>query len=231
MGDQSKALPELITTYGETSPFAEAYRVLRVQLFQGNGNGKPIWSLGITGARPQHGSTTVAANLGLITVETGSRVILVDADLYKPSLHQLFNISNDVGFSTVLQGQAEVNRALQTVTDPPLLRVLPAGPGVRNPSALLRPGPLNTLFDELRRVTDFLIVDLPSVSAVAYTSFLASLLDGLLLVVRAGTTPSGVDRLMKHRLQGVKVIGMVLNQLPVDGSEISSHRYYAQPRS
>ncbi len=231
MGDQSKARPELITTYGETSPFSEAFRVLRIQLFQGNGNGKPIWSLGITGARPQHGSTTVAANLGLITVETGSRVILVDADLYKPSLHQLFEISNDVGFSTVLQGQAGVDRALQTVTNPPLLRVLPAGPMVKNPAALLRPGALKTVLDQLRGLTDFLIIDLPSVTAVAYTSFLASLLDGLLLVVRAGTNAAGVERLMKHRLQGVKVIGMVLNQLPVDGSEISSYRYYAHPKS
>ncbi len=229
MGDR-KTRPELITTYGETSPFAEAYRVLRVQLFHGNGNGKPIRSLGITGARPQHGSTTVAANLGLIMVETGSRVILVDADLYRPSLHQLFEISNDVGLSTVLQDQAEVERVLQTVTDPPLLRVLPAGPKVRNPAALLRPALMNAFLDRVKGLTDFLIIDLPSVSAVAYTSFLASLLDGLLLVVRAGTSPAGVDRLMKHRLQGVNVIGMVLNRLPVEGSEVSSYRYYAQPK-
>ncbi len=230
MGDQSNGRPELITTYGETSPFAEAYRVLRISLFKGNGNGngKPIWSLGLTGARPQHGSTTITANLGLIMVETGRRVVLVDGDLYKPSLHERFQISNDVGFSTVLQGQAEVDRALQTVTDSPRLRVLPAGPRVKNPAALLQPESLHAFLDRLRGLTDFLIVDLPSVSAVAYTSFLASFLDGLLLVVRAGTTPAGVDRLMKHRLQGVNVIGMVLNQLPVDGSEVSSYRYYAQ---
>jgi len=221
----------MITTYGETSPFAEAYRILRINLFQGGENGKRLWSLGITGARPRHGSSTIAANLGLIMVETGSRVILIDADLYKPTLHNLFGISNDVGLSTVLEGQVEVDHALQVVTDPPTLRVLPAGPKVRNPAALLKPNVLSTLFENLRGLTDLLLIDLPSVGAVAYTSYLASRLDGLLLVVRSGTTPVGVDRLMKHRLNGVNVIGMVLNQLPVDGSDVASYRYYAQGKN
>lgn len=233
MGDQNIARPELITTYGETSPFAEAYRVLRANLFQGNGNGhsKPISSLGFTGARPQHGSSTVAANLGLIMIETGSRVIVVDADLYKPSLHQRFGISNDVGLSTVLQGQAEVDGALQTVTDPPLLRVLPAGPKVKNPSSLLQPKRLTALFDRLRELADYLLIDLPSVGAVAYTSSLASMLDGLVIVVRAGTTSVGVERMLKRRLKGVNIIGMVLNRVPVEGSEVSSYRHYFAEKS
>jgi len=226
--DRNLARPELITTYGENSPFAEAYRVLRISLFQNGGNGKRLSLLGITGARPQHGSSTIAANLGLIMVETGSRIVLVDADLYKPTLHKLFEISNDVGLSTVLQGQVEVDLALQTVTDPPTLRILPAGPKVRNPAALLKPDVLGPLLERLRNLADFILIDLPSVGAVAYASYLARQLDGLLLVVRSGTTSVGVDRLMKQRLQGVNVIGMVLNQLSVDSKDVSSYRYYAR---
>jgi len=227
-GDRNSMRPELITTYGETSPFAEAYRVLRINLFQNGNNGKRHCVPGITGARPQHGSSTIAANLALIMVETGSRIVIVDADLYKPTLHKLFEISNDVGLSTVLQGQVEVDRALQTVTDPPALRILPAGPKVRNPAALLKPDVLGILLERLKNLADFILVDLPSVGAVAYTSYLASKLDGLLLVVRSGTTSMGVDRLMKQRLQGVNVIGMVLNRLPVDSNDVSSYRYYAR---
>ncbi len=230
MTEQLERRPDLITTYGETSPFAEAYRVLRMSLFQGNGK-PPLWSLGITGAGPQHGSTTTAVNLGLIMTETGKRVVLVDGDLYKPSIHQRFNIPNEVGFSTVLQGEASLERALQTVTDPPLLRVLPAGPQVRNPTALLQPRALSAFFDRIRSEADFFILDLPSVVAVAYTSFLASFMDGLLLVVRAGTTSVGVDRIVKRRLHGVNVIGIVLNQASLDGIEASPYRYYAQAKT
>jgi len=154
---------------------------------------------------------------------------VVDGDLYKPSLHQVFQIPNEVGLSSVLQGDCTIGRALREVTDPPLLRILPAGPKVRNPAALLQSESLKQLLGELRGLTDFLIIDLPSVSAVAYTSSIAPCLDGLLLVVRAETTTTGVDRIIKQRLQGANVMGMVLNQLPVTSSEASSYRhYYAQ---
>lgn len=216
--------PELLTAYGETSPFAEAYRVLRFNLFPRDGD--RLWSLGVTGVAPGHGSTTTATNLGLIVAESGIQVVLVDADLHKPSLHRHFGISNEVGLSTVLRGEISPDRALQSVREPATLRILPSGPAVRNPAALLQPDVLKNILDRLRETVHCLIVDLPSVGAVAYTSFLASFLDGLLLVVRAGTSPVSADRIVKRRLQGVNVIGMVLNQAPVNGSEIPSHRHY-----
>lgn len=217
--------PELLTAYGETSPFAEAYRVLRFNLLPRNG--ERFWSLGVTGVAPGHGSTTTATNLGLIMAESGTQVALVDADLHKPSLHRHFEISNEVGLSTVLRGEISADRALQSVLEPATLRILPSGPAVRNPAALLQPEVLKKVFDRLRETVDFLIVDLPSVGAVAYTSFLASFLDGLVLVVRAGTSPVGADRIVKRRLQGVNVIGMVLNKAPIDASEVPAYRQQA----
>jgi capsular exopolysaccharide synthesis family protein len=218
-----KAPAQLISTYSETSPFAEAYRLLRIGLLQRNGN--PLWSLGITGANPQHGSTTTAANLSLIIAESGKRVVLVDADLYKPSLNRYFEISNDRGLTSVLEGKVKVDRALQVVPRQPSLAILPAGPEVRNPAALLQPDAVQALLDSLRGKSDFLIVDLPSVGAVAYTSLLAPFMDGLLLVVRAGTSPAAADQLIKQRLPGVNVVGMVLNQAPVNGKQAA--QYYA----
>lgn len=223
----SPGRPELITTYGETSPFAEAYRVLRINLFQGNSNGQPLWSLGITGAGPGHGSSTTAANLGLIMGEVRSRVVLVDCDLLKPSLHRIFEIPNTVGLSSVLKGEARIEGALKTVDGQSLLRVLPAGPSVSNPSALLQPTALDALFTRLKPETDLVILDMPSVRVVSYTAFLASLVDGLLLVVRSGTTAVGVDRIMQRQLKGAHIIGAVLNKVPTDTSEVASYRDYA----
>jgi len=217
--------PELFTTYGETSPFAEAYRALRINLFQSNG--RSLWSVGITGAGPGHGSSTTAANLGLIMGEVKARVVLMDCDFLKPSLHRIFEIPNIVGLSSVLKGEAAVEQALQTVTGQPLLKVLPTGPSVPNPAALLQPTVLDGLFTRLRSEADLLILDLPSVRVVSYTAFLASLVDGLLLVVRSGTTAVGVDRIMQRQLKGAHVIGAVLNKVPTDGGEVASYRAYA----
>jgi protein-tyrosine kinase len=221
--------PELFTTYGEISPFAEAYRILRINLFQSDG--QPLWSLGITGAAPGHGSSTTAANLGLIMGETRNRVVLVDCDLLKPSLHRIFEIANTVGFSSVLTGDASIEDALQTVEGQPFLKVLPAGPSVPNPAALLRREILDALFKRMRSDADLVIFDMPSVRVVSYTAFLASLVDGLLLVVRSGTSPSGVERIMQRQLKGANIIGAVLNKVPPHGSEVAPYRDYAVYRS
>lgn len=217
---------DLITAYGEISPFAEAYRTLRISLLQGEG--KAPWSVGVSGIHPAHGATTTVANLGLITAETGLRVILVDADLYKPSLHRVFDLSNEPGLSGLLEGKTSVNETLYAVGGNPQLRVLPAGPKVRNPAALLRPNRINELLHELREWCDLLVMDLPSVGAVAYSSFLASFLDGMLLVIRADTPRLDVEQTVKRRLQNAHVLGIVLNRVPVSRGEGSAYRYYAR---
>lgn len=153
--------------------------------------------------------------------------MLVDCDLLKPSLHRLFEMPNAVGLSSVLKGEASLDDALRPIAGYPLLRVLAAGPTVPNPAALLQRAALDALFARLKPETDLLILDMPSVRVVSYTSFLASLVDGLLLVVRSGTTPVGVDRIMQRQLKGVHIIGAVLNKVPTDTSEVASYRDYA----
>ena len=223
---QQKQRSDLITAYGEISPFAEAYRTLRISVLQGNG--KAPWSVGITGINPAHGATTTSANLGLITAEMGSRVILLDADLYKPSLHRVFEVSNEQGLSTVLEEKIDVDAALCTLAGSPHLRLLPAGPKVRNPAALLRASAVTKLLHELRDRCDFLIVDLPSVGAVAYSSYLASFLDAILLVVQAETARMDVEQTVKRRLQNAHVLGIVLNRVPINRGDASGYRYYAR---
>jgi len=217
---------DLITTYGDLSPFAEAYRALKMSVL--HGNGKAPWSVGLTGLNPGHGATTTSANLALITAETENRVILVDGDLYKPALHEVFGVSNERGLSSVLEGKEHLDACLQTVTDPPVLRLLAAGPKMRNPTSRMRANALSELLHELRSRCDTLIVDLPSVASVAYTAFFASFLDGLLLVVQAGTPRMDVEQTIKRRLQNAHVLGMVLNRVPVESGDVSGYRHYAR---
>jgi capsular exopolysaccharide synthesis family protein len=214
----------LFTAYGENSPFAEAYRGLRVSLF--NGENSPR-SLGITGVAPRHGSSTTAANFTLIMGETGARVTLVDADLYRPSLHRYFDLPNTAGLSSVLAGDASLSDVLQTITPPSQMKLLAGGPSVYNPAALLRPERLKAVLNALRDEADLVIVDLPAVSAIAYTAQVAPMLDGVLLVLRAGTEPSDAERLVRRRLKGTNVLGIVLNRVPLKGSDASPYRHYA----
>jgi capsular exopolysaccharide synthesis family protein len=220
---RSTTLP-LFTAFGENSPFAEAYRALRVSLFNGE---KSLRSLGITGAQPRHGSSTTAANFTLIMGEAGARVTLVDADLYRPSLHRFFDLPNTAGLSSVLSGDARLADVLQPITPPSQMRLLAGGPTVYNPAALLRPDRVKAVLDELRSDADLVIVDLPSVSAIAYTAQLTPMLDGLLLVLRAGTEPSDAERLVRRRLKGTNLLGIVLNRVPLRGSDASPYRHYA----
>lgn len=224
MDDRVKDAP-LFTAYGDNSPFAEAYRSLRVSLF--NGEAGSLRSLGFTGAAPRHGSSTTAANFALIMAETGTRVTLVDADLYRPSLHRFFDLPNTVGLSSVLTGDAQLADALQSVTPPSKVKLLAGGPAVPNPAALFRPERLKALLNALTQEADLVIVDLPSVAAVAYTVQLGPMLDGLVLVLRAGTEPADAERLVRRRLKGTNVIGMVLNCVPLQGSDASPYRHYA----
>ena len=226
MAQQKKHRGDLITAYGEISPFAEAYRALRISVLQGNG--KAPWSVGITGISPAHGATTTAANLGLITAEMGIRVILLDADFYKPSLHRVFEVSNELGLSAVLEGKVKIDAALCAIVDSPQLHVLPAGPKVRNPTALLQPNSVTELLHGLRDRCDLLVVDLPSVGAVAYASYLASFLDGVLLVIQANTARMDVEQTVKRRLQNAHVLGIVLNRVPVNRGDASGYRYYVR---
>jgi protein-tyrosine kinase len=215
----------LFTAYGDNSPFAEAYRSLRVSLVNGEA-GSPR-TLGFTGAAPRHGSSTTAANFTLIMGETGSHVALVDADLYRPSLHRFFELPNTVGLSSVLAGEARLPDALQTIRPPSRLKLLAGGPVASNPATLVRPERVKAVLDDLRKEADLVIVDLPSVSAVAYTGQLASLLDGVVLVLQAGSEPSDAERLVRRRLKGCHLFGIVLNRVPLRGSDALPYRHYA----
>ncbi|HZJ26663.1 MAG TPA: CpsD/CapB family tyrosine-protein kinase, partial [Acidimicrobiia bacterium] len=195
---------------------AEAFRSLRtslqvVQLRQ------PLQTLLITSAASGEGKSTVAANLAVTLARANKKVVLVDLDLRKPTIAQIFGLPPDQGFSSVLLGEREVEDAMFTVAVQPgtPLRVLPAGTAPANPSELLGTKWLGELLARIRTEADIVLIDSPPLLRVTDSMVLAPQVDGVLLVTRSGVTSQrSLTRATGMLAQaGAPTIGAVLNDV------------------
>lgn len=205
--------PKLVTALAPRGPEAEAYRILRTNL-QFMGLDRPLRSLVVTSAVPEEGKTLTAANLAVAFAQTGQRVILVDADLRRPTLHRTFGLGRLAwgGLTSVLGGTVDLQAAL-TGTELEDLTVLTAGPIPPNPAELLGSQRMQALMAALHEQFDVVIYDTPPVLAVADASVLAPAVDGTLLVIRAYRVGHPQVRRAKEALEAVKarVLGVVLD--------------------
>lgn len=215
----------LITLKHPRSPIAEAYRVLRTNLrFSGIEN--PAGALLVTSAGPGEGKTTTAANLAVALAQGGKRVVLVDTDLRRPTLHKIFGLPNEVGLSSMF---LEDGTTLETVLQPTGvegLSVITSGPLPPNPAEVLDSKQMSKVLTNLRAQADMLILDSPPALAVADASILGSRCSGAILVVDAGHTRTDVSRRAVETLHktNVKVLGIVLNKLST--RRASGYYYY-----
>lgn len=216
-------LPQ-VSYLAPVSAYAEAYRFLRTDLLFEQRD-KPLQTIMVATARPGQGGTTTICNLAISLAEAGKRVILVDADLRRPSLHRIFGVDNSAGLTSVLLGQAELVAALRPTRMENLL-LMPAGPSAPNPSLLVNSPQLRELINRLRQECDFVLFDTPSAIAFSDAAVLSSILDGVLLVVRAQQAPRGTELQVRQLLNkaGATVIGVVLNDVPQ--SNVDSMRYH-----
>ncbi len=208
---------DLITLTDPRSPAAEAYRTLRTNLTFA-GLDKPIETLVVTSAAPGEGKSTTLANLAVTMAQGEHRTILVDADLRRPSLHEIFEVPNSRGLTTMFVEQGALE-------DPPLvgtgvenLLLLPSGPLPPNPADLLGSRRMEEVIGVLRERADLVLFDAPPVIAVTDAAVLGTKVDGVLLVVRAGHTRREHAQRAKELLERVhvRVIGAVLTNAPVD---------------
>lgn len=219
----------LITAHTPRSPITEAYRVMRTNLSFSAIDDK-LESLMVTSSSPGEGKSTTSSNLAVIMAQTGKRVVVVDADLRRPVLHKVFQVSNNQGLTTaLLDSQTPVNRHLQD-TNVPGLRIMASGPLPPNPAELLNSQRMSQVLDALKLETDLLIVDSPPVLTVADASILAPQMDGCVLVVEVGATRRDALIESKERLlkTGAHLFGVVMNrsQPGRDGY----YRYYYDAR-
>ncbi len=214
-----------LTVSDPLSPIAESYRLLRTDLLF-TADEKPFQSLMAATAKPGQGATTTICNLAVALANVGKRVILIDADLRRPKLHDFFSVSNEKGLTSVLNGECELEEALK-VTDIDNLLVLPSGPLPLNPAELLASQKMRALHERLKPHTDFVLVDTPSAIAFSDSSILASYLDAVMIVVRAQETPRGSEVQLKNLLAKARanVVGVVLNG--VKPQLVDSYFYHA----
>jgi non-specific protein-tyrosine kinase len=217
-------LDHLITVADPRSPVSEAYRTLRTNL-DFSSLDKPIKTMLVTSAGPGEGKSTVLANLAVTTAQAGRKVILVDCDLRRPTLHNIFDLKNDVGLTTMVVDGAAMESPPLRDTGVESLQLVSSGPLPPNPSELLGSRRMEEIIAALLERADVILFDAPPVVAVTDAAVLATKVDGVLLVVNAGGTKRDYARVAKARLEKVNanLLGAVLNNVRFD---VSLHRYY-----
>ncbi len=204
---------------------AEAYRTLRTNL-RFVSLERPLKTLLVTSAVAEAGKTTSAANLAATLAEGGAKVVLVSADLRRPTLHKLFGLTNSRGLVDALNPDFPLELALQNGV--PNLRVLSAGGLPPNPTEILGSARFDQLLSELQSFTDLVVIDAPPVLGLGDSSALASKVDGILFVVRtAGVSKREVSHASDQlRKAGGKVIGCLLNAVETEQDYGYYYHYY-----
>ena len=213
----------------DLSGFGESVRTLRNSILLGNFD-RHYRSLLVTSAAPGDGKTTTAANLAAAHAEQGKRTLLIDGDMRRPSVHRNFNLPSVVGLSNVLLGEVSWREALVQTAALPHLYILPAGPPSRRASDLVGRG-LAELLEEAAAEYDLVILDAPPLLGFAEPLQMATAVDGVLVVARAGRTSRKAVASVLATLTRLraKVVGLVLNEVQKELSD--SYYYYGYYRS
>lgn len=218
---------KLVTALHPKSPTAEAYRILRTNL-QFSALDNPPRTLMTTSPNPGEGKSTTLANLGVVMAQQGQRVILVDTDLRRPTLHRFFELPNSVGLTTALLQANPVADGFVQPTRIENLQVLTSGPLPPNPAELIGSERFKALLEDLKQHADVVLLDSPPVLAVTDAAILARQVDGVLMIVEAGGTRRPLATSAKDALEkvGAKVLGVALNRLRPRGDGYYYYYYY-----
>jgi capsular exopolysaccharide synthesis family protein len=212
------------------SRVAEALRGMRTSILLSS-PGAPPKVVMFTSTRPAEGKSSVASLTAIAFALNGSRVLLIDADLRRPSIHLLFRMGKGLGLSSVLSGKATSQEAIVEWPDLPNVHILPSGPVPPLPSELLGSAEMETLLMEMRAKYDFIILDTPPVLTVTDASVLGRLCDASLIILRYAKVPRhvvqrGIDLLDRS---GAHLLGVVVNFVDFNAPEYSEYygrKYY-----
>ncbi len=198
------------------SPISDAFRVLQANLSLTRAD-KPLRSLLITSTDVEAGKTTVAANLAGVFSQSGRNLTIVDAHLRAPQVHHILGVTTTSGLSDLLLRRSEIEETITRVPNQDKMRVITAGSSAKDIVGLIDSSKVREILDELKTQNDVVILDGPPLTD-ANAQSIASIVDGVLLVIRAGQTNPEVARLIVSQLSwlGANVIGVVLNDIPAD---------------
>lgn len=211
--------------FSDSNPYAagaEQFRTLRSRLYRLR-ESQPMHKVLITSSVPAEGKSFVAANLAQVLVQqSGCRVLLIDADLRAPNLHKTLGAPLTPGLADYLQGGCSESEIIQRGSQEGLF-FIPAGKHVTHPSELIASNKFKKLLDDISDLFDWVILDSPPTVPVSDASVLAHMCDGVLFVVRGGSTPAEVCSKGCRELQNAPLIGVVLNAVKERGA---SETYY-----
>lgn len=219
---ETNKMRHLITKLNPKSPISEQYRTIRTNL-QFSFVDDQLRSILVSSAGPGAGKSITSANLAVVYAQQGMKVLLVDADMRKPTVHYTFRLANLRGFSNVLVGETPLESAVER-TDVDNLHVLSSGPVPPNPSELLGSKRMVEVLNTMKQFYDIIIFDTPPALAVTDAKVLSSIVDGSLMVVRSGeTNVEGAKRAIDILKDSPsKFLGTILN----DREKSKSDYYY-----
>jgi capsular exopolysaccharide synthesis family protein len=216
----------LITVENPKSPVSESYVKLRTNIELSAVDNK-IQTILVTSPNPGEGKSTTAANLAVSYAQADKKVLLIDGDLRKPTLHHFFVLSNRGGLTNVLTNQLILGAALRD-TSVENLQVITSGPIPPNPSELLSSRRMISVLSDLREQYDVIIIDTPPVLAVADAQILSALADGTILVINSGRVKREFAMKAKATLEHAKarILGVVLNGMNRKNADAYYYYYY-----
>ncbi len=211
----------LITHINLKSPISEQYRTIRTNM-QFASIDRELKTIMVTSASPGEGKSTTVANLAVVLAQQGKRVLLIDADLRKPTVHYTFKVSNIYGVTSVLTRQRTLSEAIVTTTIPDV-DVLPSGPVPPNPSEIIDSKSMTHLIEEAKELYDYVLFDTPPIMIVTDAQVLAHRVDGVIMVISSGKTEIESAIKGKELLENAnaKILGTVLNE-----KEVKKDNYY-----
>jgi succinoglycan biosynthesis transport protein ExoP len=194
------------------SQFTESFRALRTSLLPSTAGHPPVTIL-LTSAKPSEGKTTVSTNLACVLAQRDVRVLLIDADLRRPTIHHRFGLNGRIGLTTVLTGSSTLEEAIQHVPDVPNLDILTSGPVPPFPIEMLGSQVMTDLLGKLKGLYTHVVIDSPPLLSVADGVVLAREADAVVLIVRHGKSSRHVVRRARDLLlgAGAPLTGIALN--------------------
>jgi capsular exopolysaccharide synthesis family protein len=215
---------ELLINADGPSLQAEAYRHLRTSVLLSTPGHAPNTLL-VTSSVPAEGKTTTVVNTATVLAQTGAKVLIIDADMRRPRLHQVFGTNNDAGLSSILSSQMSEAEILSMVTqyEDTNVYLMSSGAIPPNPAELLGSDQFRNLLKTVSGTFQHVIIDSPPIASFTDGVLISSMVDGVLLVVQGGKTSKQIVKRTRQMLQeiGAKIIGVVLNKI-----DVRSHNYY-----
>ena len=211
---------------GDESPHAEAYRVLRTNILFAGRKSETETTFSVVSGGAGEGKTTTMFNLAVVFAQMGDRILIVDSDLRRPSMHRYLKVSNNIGLTNYLLGQVTIDEVIQT-TEIPSLHFIPSGKLPSSSMGILSSAKMKEFVVDMKSRYDYVFLDAPPIMGVSDASVLASMVDMCVLVVQYRKYPQMMTQRAKEMVTkvGGNLVGVVLNNINI--SQDSYYYYYS----